>query len=352
MKIVKDTIHAGHAVHYAEEILEDFHRRQLQAIGADLCQRAADLKADSGEILDWLKARLATFDRGQQTDIRTFDEIADEVLSSIESAMTSPVKPGLMCGYESVDLAAGPTMRGEFRVLAARPNQGKTAFAGGEAEHHARGGRHCLFVSLEMKSTELVQRMLCSGSEIDGRDVRAGKLTADERRRLGVERDNSKGLPLRIWAPPSATFSQIAGVARYLKATTGLDWLCIDYLQLIRPSAEERRLDRHYQIAAVTAGLKSLAKELEIVVVAICQLRRDADGGIPKLSHLKDSGSIEQDADAVWFIHHPEARGSTLEDAYAYGCNLIIGKHRHGETGKVSLLWHPRETRFSSPTSF
>ncbi len=353
MRLINQTIHAGHAVYYAEAIAEAASLRRLQGIASELQRRATEHDADAAEIRHWLEGQLAKLDRTQPHDLRLIGDVAAAAIASVDAAADAPTRPGLMTGIDCLDQVAGAIMPGEVVIVAARPGNGKTSLATQIAEHNSRRGRQSLMVSLEMRGTELALRMLCPLAEIDSRDLRSSRIDQQARQRLRGAKESLDGLSLRIWSPPTATLAEIRGVARYAKATTGLQLLVVDYLGLVRPSPDEKRLQRYEQVSAVSAGLKALAKELDVVVLALCQLNREADGMEPKLSHLRESGSIEQDADAVWLIHHPPGNGGAANgSAYALGCSLILGKHRHGETGRVSLLWHPSETRFSSPTSF
>ena len=215
-------------------------------------------------------------------------------------------------------------------------------------------GRRGLIVSLEMRDTELVLRMLCGLAEVDSRDVRGGRLTDAHRKELHTAAEDVGRLPLRIWAPPAATIAEIRRLARHTKATIGLELLVVDYLGLVRPAGDEKRLPRYEQVGIISAGLKQLAKELGIVVVALAQLNREAEDGEPKLSQLRESGSIEQDADAVLLIHHPQAKqaSSAATAPSSSDAFVIVAKHRHGQICRVRLVWHPTTTSFTSPQTF
>lgn len=353
MRLVNETIHAGHAVYYAEEIAEAARLRRLLVTGDELRRRSTEPDAKAADIRQWLESQLAKLDRTQPHNMRLIGDVAATAIASVDAAVESRARPGLMTGISNLDETAGATMPGEVNIIAARTGVGKTSLAVQIAEHNAKHGRPVVMVSLEMESTELALRMVCGRAEIDSRDLRSSRINEQERQRLHAAKAELDGLPLLVWSPPTATLAEIRGVARYAKATSGLQLLVVDYLGLIKPAADEKRLQRYEQVSAVTAGLKSLAKELGIVVLGLCQLNREADSNEPRLSHLRESGSIEQDADAVWLIHHPPSTTPTAsQDVYARGCSLIIAKHRHGQTGRVQLLWHPSETRFSSPTSF
>lgn len=241
-----------------------------------------------------------------------------------------------MSGFEALDSSAGGWMSGELVILAARPGVGKTTFAMQVAAHNAARERRVLFVSLEMRDRELVARMLSGDPGVDSRRLRAGRLGTADIDKLRAAADDIRDLPVRVWAPPSATLARIRGVAKREVAFGGLSLLVVDYIGLIRPAAGDTKRPRFEQVGEVSAGLKSLAKELDVPVLALCQLNREADGTEPRLSNLRDSGSIEQDADVVLFLH----RETTAT-------KLIVAKHRHGETGSVALRFDGSTTRFS-----
>lgn len=351
-RMVNAAVNSAHATDYADQIRTAARLREWAGIAADLQAMAADPKARPERIAQWLDSKSERLHRSNFHESVTIHQAAEAAIADMEAA-ASGGRVGAMTGMDGLDSAAGATMLSELLVIAARTGCGKTVMGLQIAAHNAERGRPALVVSLEMKDKELAKRKLAGMAGVDSRDMRAGTINHDERRRVRTASDELIGVPLRIWAPPHATLPEIRAASRHAKATTGLQLLVVDYIQIVRPTADERRMQRHEQIGAVTAGLKSLAKELDIVVVALAQLKRDADNEEPKLSHLRESGSIEQDADAVWLIHHPPASGRPVEGpVYACGAHLIIAKHRHGETGRVRVLWHPTETRFSSSPQF
>lgn len=350
VRLVDSAVHAGHAIYYAEQVAMAANLRRLDMVAAELHHRAVSIDAEPTKVREWLEGQLAKLDRLRSHEMRTVEDVAGDALAAID---VEPGRgPGILTGISNLDAAHGPIMPGEVVVVAARTGMGKSSLATQIAEHNAERQRVALIVSLEMKATELVLRMLCGRAGIDGRQLRAGKVHGDAKAQLHNTRGEFKGLPLSLWSPPSATLAEIRGIARFAKASAGLSLLVVDYLGLVRPAADEKRLQRYEQVSAVSAGLKSLAKELDVAVLALAQLNREADNAEPRLSHLRESGAIEQDADAVWLLHHPPNPQATSGNVYAIGCNLIIAKHRHGETGRLQLLWHPKQTRFSSQTTF
>jgi replicative DNA helicase len=347
LKCVNAAVHAGHVVYYAEQVSRAAKLRRLTLLGGRIIERAADPGAEPAEIAALIDAEAGRLSHHQPLSVRTVGELAADVLEELDQPRAK--SGGVMSGLPKLDEAIGPVMPGELVIVAARTGCGKTSLATQWAEHVAERGKPALIVSLEMRGTELAKRMLCSRAGLDSRDLRGGTLGPEERGGLVDAMQALGGLPVRIWSPPSASMAEIRAVARHAKATAGLGLLVVDYIGLVRP--DDRRLPRYEQVSAISAGLKVLAKELETPLIALCQLNREADSAEPKLSHLRESGSIEQDADMVLLIHHPPAANGHAS-ADIRGVSLIAAKHRHGETGRVSLLWHGRETRFSSPGSF
>jgi replicative DNA helicase len=231
-------------------------------------------------------------------------------------------------------------MPGELVIIAARPGQGKTALAMQIAQRVATRGQ-VVFVSLEMRDRELIRRSLSALSGVNSKKLREARVTELEFDQLRGARMELTGLPLEICAPNRATMQQIVGMAKYRKAMGGgVRMLFVDYIGLIRAGTGERGMERHLQVGEFTAGLKSLGKELGCPVVALAQLNRDAQNKPPTLANLRESGSIEQDADIVLLIHHPS------DEPRAH---LMIAKHRHGKACIVRIPWNPETTSFGDP---
>jgi replicative DNA helicase len=319
---------AAHAAFYADQVKEDSQRRQLALIAEqvrDDCQR--DTKPS--EIIKAIDAALPSVGVGS-TSAAT---LAHAAAVGLVEELKKPVKRRpVRCGIDSVDRIAGGLMPGELEVIAARPGNGKTSLAMQIAMKTAEFDRPVLFVSLEMKASELIGRVLCGSAGVSSRDLRQGAIDAG---RLDGAVAELEDLPLTIFAPPTASMRQIRATAKMQKAQSGLELLIVDYIGLVKP--RDRRLPRTEQVAEITGAMKRLAKELELPVIALCQLNRQADGATPSLSHLRESGAIEQDADVIVFLHRER------KDEF----ELIIGKHRHGSTGRFPVTFDGASTRFS-----
>jgi replicative DNA helicase len=231
---------------------------------------------------------------------------------------------------------------------------GKTALATNIAEYVAiEASVPTLFVSLEMARLELAQRMLCSQGRIDANKFRSGFLSGEDRKKLVQASAKLGKAPLFVDDTPVRTCTEIAACARRLRRKEKLGLVVIDYLQLIQP--DDPRDPRQEQVAKMARRLKALARELQIPVLCLAQLNRQTEQGKeghrPRLSHLRESGAIEQDADVVMFIHREEyyvTREEAMEKGIAGQADVIVAKQRNGPTGDVKLAWFDKHTRFEN----
>ena len=253
-------------------------------------------------------------------------------------------------GFADLDTLTGGLHNSELVILAARPSMGKTAFAMNIAENvSVNQAVPTLFVSLEMSSLELADRLLCSVGRINGHRLRNGTLPQDERRRLVAIAGKLSQAKLYVDDSPSRTVTEIAAAARRIKRREGrIGLIVIDYLQLIEP--DNASDPRQEQVAKIARRLKGLARELEAPVLCLAQVNRQAEDARehrPRLSHLRESGAIEQDADVVMFVHREEyyRRGEEREQ-FAGQAEIIIAKQRNGPIGDVELVWRKEYTRF------
>jgi len=356
-KIINSVPNAAHATYYGEIVARKSRLREV-IVACTVALRQAYDEDPSDEIVGTLESKLTALGQGHAQQCRLIADVAADALAEIGQAAASKTRRGAATGLFDLDDAMGPMLAGEMVVIAARTGQGKTALATQLALHNAEKGRPGLIISLEMRDRELVQRVLCGWAELDSRDVRAGRLESPQLEQLRLAADAATGLPLWIWDPGTATLADIRGVVRHAVKASGIQVVVVDYLGLVRPAGDERRLQRYEQVGLISSGLKRLAKESGVVVISLAQLNRDAVDEEPKLSHLRESGAIEQDADTVVLIHHPDTRqknGTKIigpappgpTDAFA-----IVAKHRHSQVCRVRLTWNPRDTRFASPQSF
>jgi replicative DNA helicase len=259
---------------------------------------------------------------------------------------------GLSTGFTKFDEMTGGMNGGELIILAARPSMGKTALAMNIAQHvatHPQMRKPVAVFSLEMSSASLLTRMLCAGARVDQHKFRAGYLNADERRRLQVTLATLTDSPLFLDDTPGVNLMDVHAKLRRLKSQHGLSLVVVDYLQLM--SSRGRSENRNQEVSAISRGLKLLAKDLDVPFLVLSQLSRAAEtrpgDGVPQLSDLRDSGSIEQDADLVMFIYREEVYKRDREDLKGLA-EVIIAKQRNGPIGKVPLRFLGAYTRFEN----
>ncbi|MGI9429540.1 MAG: replicative DNA helicase [Bythopirellula sp.] len=345
---------AAHAEYYAKIVADKAVLRSLIHAGTDILHDAYDPTADTREMLSQAEEKVFGILEARGTgDLSMISEVLHESLVRLDARMDQQTAfGGLETGFDDFDQLTGGLQNSELIILAARPSMGKTALAMNIAEHAALHNRvPVLFVSLEMSALELGDRLLCSVAEVNGQRLRNGTITTDERRQLVQTAAEVSQAPLYIDDSPSRTMTEIAANARRLKRREGLGLVVIDYLQLIDP--DNPRDPRQEQVAKIARRLKGLARELEVPVLCLAQLNRQVEAtrdNKPQLSHLRESGAIEQDADVVMFVHREEYYQTTEEDRERFRgeADLLIRKQRNGPTGDVKLAWIHDFTRFRS----
>ena len=259
---------------------------------------------------------------------------------------------GLSTGFAKFDEMTGGLHGGELLILAARPSMGKTALALNIAQHvatHPQMRKPVAVFSLEMSSASLLTRLLCSAARVDQHKFRAGYLNADERRKLQVALADLTDSPLFLDDTAGVNLMDIHSKLRRMQAEHGLSLVVIDYLQLM--SSRGRSENRNQEVSAISRGLKLMAKDLDVPFLVLSQLSRAAETRIgdhkPQLSDLRDSGSIEQDADLVAFIFREEVYKRDREDLRGLA-DLIVAKQRNGPIGNVPLRFLGQFTRFEN----
>jgi replicative DNA helicase len=371
---------------YAQTVYDLAIRRQLIVIGEDMVNTAYDSPVDFppehqiAESENRLYSLAETGKYGQG-----FMAFSTALMHAVEMANAAYQRDGhlsgLSCGLTDLDNKLGGLQASDLVILAGRPSMGKTALATNIAYHVAKtyreekrpdgsieviNGGKVGFFSLEMSAEQLATRILSEQAEISSEKIRRGMITEEEFRRLaGVSQQMSR-CPLYIDQTGGLTIGQLAARARRLKRQHGLHLLVVDYLQLLSGSAKSASAGRVQELTEITTGLKALAKELNVPILALSQLSRQVesrDDKRPQLSDLRESGSIEQDADVVMFVFREEyyverakPSDNTPEffewqqkmDIVSGKAEVIIGKQRHGPVGTVQLAFEPSLTRFSS----
>ena len=350
--VVQAVPHAAHASHYAAIVRDKAVLRSLIDAGTEILRDAYDSSDEPRQLLSRAEERIfSILERRSNADAKPIHSVLEEVLMRMDARMQHEhAIGGVETGFTDLDSLCGGLHNSELIILAARPSMGKTAFAMNIAEHVAITLQlPVLFVSLEMACMELADRLLCSAAQVNGHRLRNGTISQEDRRRLVQKSDEIGSAPLYIDDTPGRTLTEIAAVARRLKRRQGLALVVIDYLQLIEP--DNPRDPRQEQVARIARRLKMMSRELEIPVVCLAQLNRQAEvsrDNRPRLHHLRESGAIEQDADVVMFVHREEYYQTTEEDRERVkgAAEIIIAKQRNGPVGDVRLLWQHDYTRF------
>ncbi len=343
---------AAHAEYYARIVADKAVLRSLIHAGTDIVHDAYDPTLETKQALGRAEEKVFRIleSRGSG-DISSIREILHESLERLEARMDHEhAFGGIETGFDDFDQLTGGLQNSELIILAARPSMGKTALAMNIAEHVALKQRvPVLFTSLEMSALELGDRLLCSHAEVNGHRLRNGTITAEERRKLVSAAGEISEAPLFIDDSPNRTMTEISANARRMKRKDNLGLIVIDYLQLIEP--DNARDPRQEQVARIARRLKGLARELKVPVLCLAQLNRQVEASrdnLPQLSHLRESGAIEQDADVVMFVHREEYYLSKqdISDDIRGVAEILIRKQRNGPTGEIKLAWIHEFTRF------
>ena len=344
---------AAHAVFYAGIVTEKAVYRKLIEASTEILRDSYDQASDARELCAQAEQKVfAIMDGRSGNSVSSISDVLHAAMDRMEARMSGEhVDGGCETGFTDFDTMTGGLHNGELVILAARPSMGKTALAMNIGESVAIDLKQpVLFVSLEMSGIELADRMLCSLSRVNGHRMRNGTISSDDRERLIRKANEISEAPLFVDDSPSRTVSEIAAAARRIKRREdSLGLIVIDYLQLIEP--DNSRDPRQEQVAKIARRLKGVARELEVPLLCLSQLNRQAEDSKdhrPKLSHLRESGAIEQDADVVMFVHREEYYHRGEDKAqYAGQAEIIIAKQRNGPIGDVQLTWEGDFTRFS-----
>ena len=351
-EIVQSVPHAAHATHYGQIVRDKAMLRSLIDASTDILRDAYDALDEPRELVARAEAKIfSILEHRSSAEAKPIETVLVEVMERMDARMKHEhALGGVETGFTDLDTLCGGLHNSELIILAARPSMGKTAFAMNIAEHVSIDLKQpVLFVSLEMASLELADRLLCSASQVNGHRLRNGTISQEDRRRLVQKSAEISTAPLFIDDTPSRTLTEIAAVARRLKRKQGLSLVVIDYLQLIEP--DNPRDPRQEQVAKIARRLKTMSRELDIPVLCLAQLNRQAEvsrDNRPRLNHLRESGAIEQDADVVMFVHREEYYQSNDEDRERVKgqAEIIIAKQRNGPIGDIKLLWQHDYTRF------
>ncbi len=336
---------------------DSVHRRLIRS-----SQKIIDEAMKNADAADTIAfAEKQVFDISRTMDTSTLidmreDDSYDKVLNKFEVISTDKnALRGVNTGFTKLDKMTNGLQKSDFIVLAARPGVGKTTIGMNIIEHAALcDNRVCAVFSLEMPRIQLAQRLLCSYARVSMSKALAGELTQADWKKLWKASADLKKAKIYIDDSSKITPAEILSKCRRLKSRKeGLDIVMIDYIQLMGSGEKRAEENRQQEISSITRNLKIMAKELDVPVLALSQLRRISSKEEPQLSDLRESGAIEQDADIVMFIHRPDVAateeeiksGKIVKDA----ADLIIAKHRNGELGRVKLRFRGDQVRYVNP---
>ena len=373
VKITKFSTSSRQAIEYSKLIYDLYVKRELIKISENIIDTAKlnDLDNDGKSIIENFEKSL--FDLAEKgsfsSSLVKFDEAMKMTIEMASSAYKNEEGiVGVPTGLTDLDYRLGGLHKSDLLIIAGRPSMGKTALATNIAFNAAKkiqnDGRKSTiaFFSLEMSSEQLSTRILAEQSRIKSNDIRTGKISEEQFDKFIETSKNISELPLYVDETPAISIAALSNRARRIKRLYGLDMVVVDYIQLMK--ASNFREGRVQEISEITQGLKALAKELSVPVLALSQLSRAVehrDDKKPQLSDLRESGSIEQDADVVMFVYREayylqgkEPRPATVEHAewqakmndISHLAEIIIGKQRHGPTGNVMLEFEAMFTKF------
>jgi replicative DNA helicase len=347
---------AANIEYHARIVREKAILRRLIEAATAIIQQTYEAGGEVEELLDQAEQRI--FQIAQTHDRKGFVWIKELLWPAMEqiemlSQNSSPIT-GVPTGFSDLDEKTAGFQKGDLIIVAARPSMGKTAFTLNIAQHAAIGAHKAVaFFSLEMSKESLVQRMLTSEARVDASRVRTGRLRDDDYPRLAQAAGLLNTAPIYVDDTPGISILEMRAKGRRLKADRpDLALVVVDYIQLMQGSGKSE--NRQQEVSEVSRGLKALAKELDLPVVALSQLSRAVESRPdkrPMMSDLRESGALEQDADVIMFLYRPEYyHGATDKDGNNLEgrAELIIGKQRNGATGMVQLMFHKEYTRFES----
>lgn len=352
--LITDVPTALYAEHYARIVADLATKRRLFAAAGKIAELAYDDEAEVKEMLD--KAEATLFQVGGNKTGGDLHHVRSAVKATVDRvdylARNKNTVMGVPTGFNMLDRMLGGFQRSDFIILAGRPGIGKTAFALSTALSASKKHKAKVAVfSLEMSEEQLTQRLISMVSNIDSHRIRLGQIQDDEWDQFLEASNEVANINLYIDDTPAATVNEIRSKARRLHAEHGLDMILIDYLQLMDgmngKNGKQAMENRNQEIGFISRSLKKLARELDVPVIALSQLSRKVEergDKRPMMSDLRDSGSLEQDADVILFLYRDDYYDEDSEKQNI--ADVIVAKHRHGATGTISLFFRKELTQF------
>lgn len=351
-KLASEVATGANIEYHARIVLEKSLSRKLIETASEVTQAAYEGRQNVQELIDWTEQRIFSLsERGMSDGFEALENVMSETLEQIERAHNRiSTVSGVDTGFTELNERTSGFQPGDLVILAARPSVGKTALALTLARNAAvDNGVGVGIFSLEMSKMQLAQRLLSAETRVDLHRLRTGRLSDEDWLHLTQNVSRLADAPIFVDDTPGITVLEARAKARRLQREHGIGMVIIDYLQLM--SSNERVNSREQEISRISRGLKGLAKELNVPVLALSQLSRAVEGRTdrrPQLSDLRESGSIEQDADVVMFIYRPEMYGLQGPDGASLEgvAEIIIGKQRNGPVGSIHLQWNAESATY------
>ena len=342
---------AANVVYHAKIVKEKAELRRLIDAATEIAAKAYADEDDVDDIMDDAEKKILAIAANQMRG--NFVPISEIIISAIDRVErlyeNQGGLTGISTGFSDLDQLTSGLQPSDLVLVAARPSMGKTAFTLNIATYAALHDSSVAFFSLEMSKEQLVKRMICSEGGIDSQRLRTGDLLDEEWTQLIATADRLSTAKIYIDDTPGITVMELRSKARRLKAEHGLDLVIIDYLQLMQGRSARSGDNRQQEISEISRSLKALARELDVPVVALSQLSRSVESRQvkkPMLSDLRESGSLEQDADIVMFLYREDYYNQETENKNI--TEVIIAKHRNGPIDTVRLFFHKEYTKFRS----
>ena len=344
---------AAHVESYIKILKQKCIQRELITASYDILKNSYDSGINVDDLIDMAQTKIfAAIQNNVKKDVQEIGSVINQAIADIEKLQDSPGLSGVPSGFPSLDKVTLGWQPSDLIILAARPSMGKTAFVVNVArnaavDHH----KPVAMFSLEMPAIQLAKRMMVSETGLSAEKIKGGsRLEPYEWVQLEQKLKDLAKAPLYIDDTPSLPVMEFRSKVKRLVKQKGVKLVIVDYLQLMQGPAELRGM-REQEVAAISRTLKATAKEMNVPIIALSQLSRDAvkrQGGNnkPQLSDLRESGSIEQDADMVLFIHRYDYQGFDSNPENVGKTDLIIAKHRNGEIGEIRLMFRSSEVRF------
>ncbi len=354
---------AANLSYYLNIVKEKFLLRRMIQTCSGVVGRIYDYEGEVDQLLDEVEKEVLRVNESRvQTNVQGVKDLVNHAIGQIEHFFNRKGElSGLATGFNDLDKMTDGLHGGEMIVIAARPSMGKTSFSMNIVEHVALELNVPVGVfSLEMSAESLVLRMMCSLARVNLRNIRDGFMSEADFPKLHTAAGRLSRAKLFIDATAGLSILQLRARARRMAQQHGIKLFVIDYLQLLNSTAKRSQENRQQEIADISSGIKGLAKELNVPIIVLAQLNRDLEkdkSRKPRLSDLRESGSIEQDADLVGLLYKPNAGddedgGAVPDENEGLAVNLLIAKQRNGPTGDVNLTFLKPYTRFESAAKF